>query len=154
MKLKSKNLIFTLLGMALLTPASAFAGMAYDMNGYAPNSSSPVVGGFALYTVTGSTTRCTGGNCYSTPYTTNYYRPFGDLNLVYGSWEAGGTWVGNAACPNNTAKIQVSADGTGEGYLADNGVWYNTVYHYGWTPAQKVYVCVETDTAQGWYGGQ
>ncbi|WP_038093221.1 hypothetical protein [Acidihalobacter prosperus] len=159
-----RRIVMLMLGGALLAPGLALAGMIYNANGYAPNSSSPVVGGWAQVgqntprtcTQAGNIhnhhTVCSGGN-------QAYYRPFGDVVLLSGQWGPGGTWYnGSLTCPNNTAAIPVTAGGTWQGYMADNGVWYNAVYawNYGWSwqPAQSVTVCADTDTASGWYGGQ
>ncbi|WP_156885244.1 hypothetical protein [Acidihalobacter ferrooxydans] len=185
-KFKKTKVAAAMMGLTLLAPASAFAGMLYNLNGYAPNASSPVVGGWAQISSTSVRRSCRQTPNPLNPYASCGYlhlqityvvRPFGDVQLLQSGYPgAGGTlmkpdhgwWNKPAryateplACPSNTAKIQVSANGTGAGYKADNGAWYNTVYipyypgsFHGWAPATQVYVCVNTDTGQGQYGGQ
>lgn len=149
MRMRSK-LLSVVAGLALIAPSAAFA-MAYNLNGYVPNSRSPVVGGWDGDVGSYTGTRCYDSNsCYNYTNSWRYYRPFGDVNLGTGYWNWAGTWIGGISCPNNTAQIRI-----GSGYLADNGVWYNSInVGWRWIAPNQVYVCVNSDTAQGWYGGQ
>lgn len=177
-----RRIVMLMLGALMLAPVGAMAGMLYNTGGYAPNSRSPVVGGFAE--IGGLVSDTTPSCVYQKTTTTSYYyypsnsisscptmgpvfyRPFGDVVAKSGTWGPGGTWYkGALVCPNNTAAITLTEGSTGQGYMADNGAWYNAVYapsyfnnwfsrQWAWRPAQKVVVCVDTDTASGWYGGQ
>lgn len=146
--------ILLALSIAAGVAGLGFSGVALATcyNGYCPNNSSPVVGGYTTWQST-----CRSRYCR----TNNAIRPFGDVRLTsrYGlGWFGNGTYLDWAVanpfeCPVNTAAIQVPY-----GYKADNGQWYKNVFvknvwdvsrYIGWGGAWvqgHTVVCVKTDT--------
>ena len=151
--------ILLALSIAAGVAGLGFSGVALAScyNGYCPNSSSPVVGGYSVSTKGGCHYRRFGGRTCSYDL---YFRPFGNVTPISHIWWYGsnggsdrympsntGDFMANSStlysCPANTARIEVP-----NGYKADNGRWYHRVYlgwgHWDYHPT--TFVCVKTDT--------
>lgn len=147
MKIRNRhNLVATALGVVLAFAATAASAACY--NGYCPNASSPVVGGWVSSTPaetheTCSTFGSTIISCTASPVP-GYFFPFGNVSVNGVTNQGAGTYAAtSASCPPNTADIKVPG-----GYLADNGVTYDTYTPTGGQPTKgTTFVCVQTDTA-------